>query len=56
MAIWQDYKVLVLHLEEAKNDKNRDKKERCTYKGLLRKVTSVESNVQGFLTTFIHLY
>jgi hypothetical protein len=31
MAVWQDYEVLVLHFEEARNDENRDKKERCTY-------------------------
>jgi hypothetical protein len=30
MAVRQDYKALMLHFEEAKNDKNRDKKERCT--------------------------
>jgi hypothetical protein len=42
MAVWRDYKALVLNFEEAKNDKNRDKKERCTYEGLLRKATSVE--------------
>jgi hypothetical protein len=41
MAVWQDYKALALHFEEAKNDKNRDKK-RCTYEVLLRKITSVE--------------
>jgi hypothetical protein len=26
LAVWQDYKPSVLHFEEAKNDKNRDKK------------------------------
>jgi hypothetical protein len=41
MAVWQDYKALVLHFEEAKNDKNRDRKERCTYESLLIKITSV---------------
>jgi hypothetical protein len=42
MAVWQDYRALVLHFEEAKNDKNRDKKERCPYEGLLRKIISVD--------------
>jgi hypothetical protein len=41
MAVWQDYKALALHFEEAKNDKNMDKK-RCTYEVLLRKIISVE--------------
>jgi ribosomal protein S1 len=41
MALWQNYKALVFHFEEAKNDKNRDKKERCTYEGLITKITSV---------------
>jgi hypothetical protein len=42
LVVWQDYKALVLHFEEAKNDKKRDKKGRCTYEGLLLNITSVE--------------
>jgi hypothetical protein len=42
MTVWQDYKALVLHSEKAKNDKNRDKKEKCINKGLLRKIITVE--------------
>jgi hypothetical protein len=26
LAVWQDYEALVLHFEETKNDKNREKK------------------------------
>jgi hypothetical protein len=38
-AVWQNYEVLVRHFEEAKNDSARDKKEKCMYKGLQRKIT-----------------
>jgi hypothetical protein len=40
--VWEDYKGLVLHFVEAKTDCNRDKKKRCMYEGLHRKITSVE--------------
>jgi hypothetical protein len=32
----------VLNFEEAETDQTRDKKNRCTYEGLLKKITSVE--------------
>jgi hypothetical protein len=41
-AVWQDYEALVLHSEKAKSDQTRDKKDRCTYKGLFKKIMSVE--------------
>lgn len=40
LAVWQSYRVLVRHFEEAKQDTTRDKTERCMYEGLLRKITS----------------
>jgi hypothetical protein len=40
MAVWQDYKALLLHFEEAENDKNQDKKNALMK--VLRKITSVE--------------
>jgi hypothetical protein len=40
--VWQDYEALVLHFEKAKSDQTGDKKDRCTYQGLLKKITSVE--------------
>jgi hypothetical protein len=41
-AVWKNYEVLVRHFEEAKNDNTRDKKEKCMYEGLQRKITSVQ--------------
>jgi hypothetical protein len=38
-AVWQNYKVLIRHCEEAKNDNTRNKKEKCMYEGLQRKIT-----------------
>jgi hypothetical protein len=33
----------MLHFEEEKSNQTRDKKDRHTYEGLLKKITSVES-------------
>lgn len=41
-AVWEDYEVLVQHFEEAKLDPTRDKKDKCMYEGLQRKITSTE--------------
>jgi hypothetical protein len=41
-AVWQNYEVLVRHFEEAKNDNTRDKKEKCMYESLQRKITSTQ--------------
>jgi hypothetical protein len=38
MAVWQDYKALMLHSKEAKNDKNRDKKRDALTKVCLEKL------------------
>jgi hypothetical protein len=40
--VWEDYEGLVLHFVKAKTDCNRDKKKRCMYSSLHRKITSVE--------------
>jgi hypothetical protein len=40
--VWQDYEALMLHFEEAQSYQTRHKKDRCTYEGLLKKITSVE--------------
>ncbi|KAJ8872613.1 hypothetical protein PR048_026219 [Dryococelus australis] len=41
-AVRQNYEAMVLHLEEAKEDRTRDKKDREMYEGLLRKISSTE--------------
>jgi hypothetical protein len=38
MAVWQDYKALVLHFEESNNDKNSDKKRDALAKLCLEKL------------------
>jgi hypothetical protein len=43
MAVWQDYKALVLHFEEANNDKNKDKKRDALMKLCLEKLHQFSS-------------
>jgi len=38
----QDYRALVHHFEAAMSDIKRDKKERCTHKGMLKKISSAK--------------
>jgi hypothetical protein len=42
LVVWQDYEALVLHFEKGKSENGQSRKEKCTYKGLHRKITSVE--------------
>jgi hypothetical protein len=42
LAVWQDYEALVLHFEKGKSENGQGRKEKCTYEGLHRKITSVE--------------
>ncbi|XP_054834515.1 E3 SUMO-protein ligase KIAA1586-like isoform X2 [Eublepharis macularius] len=42
LAVWQDYEALVLHFEKGRSEDGRDRKEKSTYEGLHRKITSVE--------------
>jgi hypothetical protein len=41
-AVWQEYEALVRHCTNAKDDCSRDKTDRNTYEGLLKKITTVE--------------
>jgi hypothetical protein len=41
LAVLQDYKALVLHFEKCKFENDQGRKEKCTYEGLHRKITSV---------------
>ncbi|KAJ8884088.1 hypothetical protein PR048_015945 [Dryococelus australis] len=40
--MWQNSEAMVLHFEEAKKDRTRDKKDCALYEGLLRKISSTE--------------
>lgn len=42
MAVWQDYEALVLHFEKGRSQGERGRKEKSTYEGLHKKITSVE--------------
>lgn len=41
-AVWENYDALVEHFEQAKQCPSKDQKEKCTYEGLWRKITSTE--------------
>ncbi|KAJ8878638.1 hypothetical protein PR048_019221 [Dryococelus australis] len=41
-TVWQNYEAMVLHFEEAKEDRTRNKKDSAMYEGLLRKISSIE--------------
>jgi len=41
-AVWENYDALVEHFQQAKQCPSRDQKDRYTYDGLLRKITSTE--------------
>jgi hypothetical protein len=41
-AVWQDYEALVSHFTNVKNNCSREKKDRSTYEGLVKKITTVE--------------
>jgi hypothetical protein len=38
-AVWGNFEALVRHFKEAENDPTRNKKDRCMYQGLQRKIT-----------------
>ena len=42
LAVWNNFKSLVHHFEKAMHDPTIDKKDKCTYDGLKRKITSTE--------------
>lgn len=41
-AVWENFSALVRHFKEAENDPTRDKKDRCMYEGMHKKITSIE--------------
>jgi hypothetical protein len=41
-AMWEEYEAFLLYFVEAKCDCSRDRKMRCMYEGLHRKITSVQ--------------